>query len=215
MHKRVFLSSVFLVLCLFGNTQEIDEQNSSAAFSGKGSKQFLIGLGLNEHQTWYPENLKGPKGHWSPLTGALTFQGEFGVHKYVGVGFTIGVQFSRNLEESDLFSPLISNPYSQFWTIGIPVGVIGNFHFFQLIADKSGKDIHQDQLDIYAGFSLGSGPSFAIARDGYTSNGNDIGVTLFGGPHVGIRFYPKSNVGVYLEAGYGKSYLNGGLAIKF
>ncbi len=186
----------------------------SQSFGGKGSKQFQIGIGLTEHDGWYPENAKGPKGHVDPLAGLINFQGEFGVGKYVGIGFSIGAEFSQNLSSNLGATPLLGVSYSSFWSIGVPVGGFGNFHFFQLIADKSGKEIHSDKLDIYAGLSIGSGPMFAIPKAAYPNLRSDVGFMIFGGPHAGIRFYPSSNVGFYLEVGYGKSYLNGGLAIK-
>jgi hypothetical protein len=93
--------------------------------------------------------------------------------------------------------------------INIPIGMIVNFHFYQLIADKSIKEIHADKLDIYAGLSLGSG--LAIAYYTYTTRVIPI---VFGGVHVGIRYYFTPNVALNLEAGLGKNLVNAGFAFK-
>lgn len=187
----------------------------SQAFGGKGSKQFLIGLGMSELRAWYPEDGSGVKGWHSPLSGTLSFQGEFGVGKYVGIGFMLGANFSSNLGNygwgSNWILPGVNQ--SNFWSIGVPVSVLSNFHFLQLINDKAGKNF-AEKLDVYVGLSFGSGPSFVIPKSGYKHLGGDVGFVLFGGPHAGIRFYPGQKVGIYLEAGYGKSYLNGGICFK-
>lgn len=188
------------------------------SFGGKGSTQFTLGLGVTQHRTTFPENGKGPKGATSPIYGSLNLQLEFGIAKYVGLGVHLGGEFANNLSRNTVgFGYLgILNAYStsSFRSVGVPVAIFSNFHFLQLIADKSGKGIGE-KMDVYAGLSVGSGPAFALAKNGYKQYGNDVGFLIYGGPHAGIRFYPKSNIGIYAELGYGKSYFNGGLSIKF
>lgn len=208
--KLTVIASLFIFL----NTHLISAQ----AFGGKGSSQLTIGLGVTQHRTVYPENGKGPKGATNPLYGQLNFQFEFGIAKYVGLGVHIGGEYANNLSRS--FNGLYNiyglniNSNSAFRSVGIPVSFYGNFHFMQLIGDKSGKSI-AEKMDVYAGLSIGSGPAFAIAKKEYKEYGNDVGFLIYGGPYVGIRYYPKSNIGFYAEIGYGKSYFNGGLSIKF
>lgn len=186
------------------------------AFGGKGSTVLQVGLGLSEHYSWFPENGVAVKGRFSPLAGNFQFQAEFGVSSYVGIGATVGLDYADNLfGGSYAFLPGSVAGNNSFRSLAVPLGVCGNFHFFQLIADKSGKDIHADKLDIYAGLTLGSGPSFALAKPGYKHLGSEVGFMAFGGPQAGIRFYPSSNIGVYVEAGYGKAYIHGGLVVKF
>lgn len=189
------------------------------AFEGKGSCQFTAGLGVTQHRTTFPENGKGPKGTTNPIYGSLNLQFEFGLAKYVGLGIHLGGEFANNLSRNPIgFSYLnvvgVNYSSSSFRSIGVPVAIFSNFHFLQLIADKSGKSIGE-KMDVYAGLSFGSGPAFALAKNGYKQYGNDVGFLLYGGPHAGIRYYPKSTIGVYAELGYGKSYFNGGLSIHF
>jgi len=70
----------------------------------------------------------GTRYRYRPLTGQLNYQLEFGVHSYVGVGLTTGIggRGGRGLYNSGLV---------------LPVGVMANFHFYQLIDDKVSKDI--------------------------------------------------------------------------
>ncbi len=211
MKKSITLLCIAIGMLAFTNNLK------AQAFGGKGSKQFQIGIGLTQHDTWYPTNGTGPKGHVKPRAGVVQFQMEFGIHKYIGIGVNLGVSFAKNIDRSVLGIGGILfayNDYNAFWSVSIPVGVYSNFHFYQLIADKSGKNMHADKLDVYAGLSLGSGPAFAIAKKDYKAYGNDVGYMIFGGPHVGARFFPKEKMGFYLEAGYGKAYVNGGIVFN-
>ncbi len=62
------------------------------------------------------------------------------------------------------------------------MGMIASFHFYQLIEDKTTKDIHGDKLDIYAGLNVGSGIGFS-ASPGW------VNALFFVGPQVGARYY--------------------------
>lgn len=214
--KRVGFAKLMMMSALFG---VVIASNSikAQAFGGKGSKQFLIGVGMAEYNTWYPEDGSGLKGRFSPLSGILNFQGEFGVGQYVGIGFSIGVNYSSRVRDKNNWvgynNPFYNGGKDEFWSIGIPVSILSNFHFLQLINDKSGKNF-AEKLDVYVGLSLGAGPSFLVPRKNFKNLGGDVGVMIFGGPHVGIRFFPKEKFGIYLEAGYGKSFLNGGICFK-
>lgn len=209
------------ILSSFVITFFIVTQVSAQAFSGKGAKIIQIGLGLSEHYAWYPENGKGPKGQVNPLAGNFNVQFEFGIGKYVGLGGSIGFDYASNLSRNAVGfgyygSPLLGNAFSSssFRSFAIPVVFTGNFHFFQLIQDKTGKSLHADKLDIYVGLDFGSGPAFAVPKSAYKSYGSDTGYMIYGGPHAGIKYYFSEKTGVFLEIGYGKAYLNGGIAFN-
>jgi len=169
------------------------ERNSKVLSLGFGASQFF------HIDNYYYGNGNGPfvRDWYTPLTGQINFQGEFGVHKYVGLGFTTGVG-----GRAGWF-------YGYAGEVNIPIGFIANFHFYQLIADKTGKNIHADKLDIYAGLSIGGG----IAQTFY-SNTTRIVPMAFGGLHAGVRYYFKPRVGVNGEIGWGKSLINVGFAFK-
>jgi hypothetical protein len=129
------------------------------------------------------------------ITGQLNFQGEFAVHQYVGVGFTVGV----GGRASGLVWPAEAN---------VPIGVLANFHFYQLIADKKGGDLHADKLDIYAGITAGSG---VFIRPNLN---NFAGGLFYFGPHAGVNYYFSKNVGVNGEVGWGTTVIQAGLVFK-
>jgi hypothetical protein len=164
----------------------------------------LLGFGVGASNYYHIDNYYnrgiGPRlgrGWYSPLTGQFNFFGEFAVHKYVGIGFTTGLGGRSGW----------GGYYAG--SLNIPIGLLANFHFYQLIADKTGKDIHSDVLDIYAGITVGSGVAFIF--DENTSRAIPI---AFGGPHVGIRYYFVPTVGVTGEFGLGKSLINVGMVFK-
>ncbi len=176
----------------------------------KSSKVLSIGIGGayfyhfgNYSRYRYTDDfgnkIYGNYGYGSSLTGQFTFQGEFGVHKYVGVGFTTGLGGRGG-------GWLYNNSGEVNW----PIGAIANFHFYQLIQDKTGKNIHADKLDIYAGANIGTGLAALFFGDGTST----VVPIIFGGPQVGIRYYFTPHVAVNGELGYGKTWVNAGMSFK-
>ena len=77
------------------------------------------------------------------------------------------------------------------------------------IADKVGKNIHSDKLDVYAGLNIGSGVAI-LPNSGST----DIAALFFAGPQVGARYFFTPHMAANLEVGYGKTWVNEGLTFK-
>jgi len=166
----------------------------------KGTKVLALGFGASQFyhlDNYYYSGSDRIHNEYSPVTLQVNFQGEFGIHKYLGLGFTTGIGGRGSLR------------YDYAGELNIPIGMIFNFHFYQLIADKSTKNIHADKLDIYAGLNAGSG--IAIA---YYSDFTRVVPIAFGGVHLGIRYYFTPMVGVNLEAGIGKNLVNAGFVFK-
>jgi hypothetical protein len=84
------------------------------------------------------------------------------------------------------------------------IGVRGAYHLTNLKVDK---------LDLYGGLMLSyDALSFSDGGAGGTvAYGSSMGLTAF----VGCRYYFAKNLGAFAELGYGVSYLNLGLALKF
>lgn len=175
------------------------------AFEGKGSKQINIGLGLSSYIGSFGKGgfyRYGGGGYyggyygWGAFwySGTLSVQAEFGVHDYVGVGLVTGVG-GRALDGGGVFY--------------LPVGILANFHFFQLIADKKGLGVG-DKLDLYFGLNAGTGLGVTTYRGG----GNNIGGIIFAGPQFGVKYYFNPKIGIYSEFGYGKSVFEAGVSIK-
>ena len=182
-------------------------QNTQAQAWEKGTKVLGIGFGASQffHIDANASNYYG--NFYQPVTGQLNFQGEFGVHDYVGVGFTTGIGGRAGYYRTYGYFGYYGS-YGSLGEVNVPIGVLANFHFFQLIADKTGKDIHADKLDVYAGVNAGSGVAVA-----FYSNTNHIFPIAFGGVQAGARYYFTEKFGVNLEVGYPK-LVHGGIVFK-
>ncbi len=202
--KKLIHTLTILVALLFASSQtqaQAWEKNSKVLSLGFGASQFFH-LDNYYYGNNYPGNPRNFRSWYWPVTGQINFQGEFGIHKYVGLGFTTGIGGRGGLL------------YGYTGEINAPIGMLVNFHFYQLIADKTQKNIHADKLDIYAGLNIGSG----IAATFYRNNNNTDAVRIvpiaFGGLHAGVRYYFKPRVGVNAEVGFGKSIINAGFVFK-
>lgn len=208
--KKLFTIFTFAALTL--TTSEIHAQ----AFT-KESKQISIGLGGADmwHFGTWDRSVYGYYGTaFAPITGQLSVQGEFGVHKYVGVGFNVGIGGrARTAARLSPYGYAYSYGYSA--EFNIPLGAIANFHFYQLIADKTGKGgkMHSDKLDIYAGLNLGTGVAIHPA-DSYYFNTTQVSALFWAGPQVGINYFFTPKLGVKGEFGYGKTFVNAGLVFN-
>jgi hypothetical protein len=174
----------------------------------KSTKVLALGFGASQFyhlDNYYYSGSGRIHNGYSPVTLQVNFQGEFGIHQYLGLGFTTGIGGRGSLR----------NDYAG--ELNIPIGMIFNFHFYQLIADKSAKNIHADKLDIYAGINAGSGIAIAYYNEyynGYYHPFTRVVPIAFGGVHLGIRYYFTPMVGVNLEAGIGKNLVNAGFVFK-
>jgi hypothetical protein len=178
----------------------VSNQTQAQAW-GKSTKVLSVGFGVSQFyhlDSYYHSNGNKKHSFFNPTTGQFNFQGEFGIHKYVGLGFSVGVGGRARW----------SNHYTG--EINLPMGMLANFHFYQLIADNTEKNIHADKLDIYAGIGVGSGVAFTY----YDNTTTRIVPLAYGGPHVGIRYYFAPKVAVYAEVGYGRSLASVGFAFK-
>ena len=193
----LIIISTFILLLAFQKT-------NAQAFAGKGSKYLSLGIGVSNYinfggyydNYYYNNNPYYYGRRFSYFSPTLSFNVnvEFGIHQYIGIAPCIGVGASfyggNNI------------------SVDIPIGVQGNFHFLQLIADKTGKSI-ADKLDVYVGVNTGGGPTL-----GFYGNGLEPSGFFYVGPQVGVRYYPKSNVGLTAEVGYGKTIANIGVVFK-
>jgi hypothetical protein len=180
------------------------DANAQEKAWSRDSKVLSIGLGVGSYYhldsrdgPFGTENL-GIGGSRAPYTGQFNLQVEWAVHDYVGLGLTTG------------FGGSARSGNKNRGTLNMPIGLVVNFHFYQLIDDKNSKDLHSDKLDIYAGLSVGSG--FAV---GFYDNEDPRVVPLaWGGLHAGIRWYFAPRVALNAEVGFGKGIVNVGFSFK-
>jgi hypothetical protein len=193
---------ILLTTMAIGTLLNTDAQAQDKAWS-RDSKVLSIGLGLGNYyhlDSRYHSfgNNHGYRGYHTPYTGQFNLQMEWAVHNYVGLGFTTGFGGT---------GPLSHGYRGEF---NMPIGFVVNFHFYQLIDDKSSKNLHGDKLDIYGGLSVGSG--FAVAF--YDNESARIVPLAWGGLHAGIRWYFTPRVALNAEAGFGKNVANIGFSFK-
>lgn len=199
-----------LFAVLVGLLSTLSIKNVHAQAWEKDTKVISINIG---GASYFHPNKNFTNSSLSTVTGQLLVQGEFGVHEYVGVGFSAGFGGGAGVRPFGRWA--YYGYYGQYYRngiseINIPIGALANFHFYQLIADKTGADIHSDKLDIYAGVSIGSGVAFMNPG----RSGDFIAPLAYGGPHVGIRYYFTDKIAVNGEFGYGKTFANAGIVFK-
>lgn len=202
------IASIF-ILALVAITGVVQAQAWS-----ESSKVITLGIGGAYHHRFLPgETYVGSRG-WGSTSGTLLVQGDFGIHKYVGLGFIAGIAGGASGVGIRGYRGVGYGSAPGYYggstdNVNLVAGFNANFHFYQLIADKVSKDIHADKLDIYAGANLGSG-------FGYDFSFDNVSIPIWGGLHVGARYYFTDKIGVYLEAApyTGKSFIAGGVAFN-
>ena len=118
----------------------------------------------------------------SGLTGAglsMNAQGEYQVHRFVGLGWGTGV---------NLYFP----PHTTL--IEIPIGLKVNVHILEA------ANVNVRGLDVFAGVNLGGGP-------GFYSTGGATGF-LYAGPQVGVRYWFNPHIAINSEFGWGQTFAN-------
>ena len=195
MKKSLLLLAIPLISIATSNIQ-------AQAFD-KSTKTITLSLGPGEmihfptgnNNPYYGLGYGGPS-YYNYVTGQLTVQGEFAVHKYVGVGFVVGIGGEA--------------PFHEF---NIPIGVLGNFHFFQLIADNQGLELG-NKLDAYVGLTAGSGVAIHPYKDPILGNNTYTDALFYFGPHAGVNYYFADNIAVHGEVGWGVTVFQAGITFK-
>jgi hypothetical protein len=196
---RCLLMIVLCFVCTHSFAQAFQKKDILLSFGlGMTNDLFIVGT---------QDNNKLPTQHvyFNVLKPQFNFKAEFAVSKYWGVGFITSVNALKNVD--DYHTGYYSNP------VNVQLGLLVNYHFYQLIADKLGRNpkLHADKWDIYTGFTIGNNLHIDRGPDGRPRYQN----YPFMGYHVGARYYINEHLSVYGELGIGQSYFNIGLAYKF
>lgn len=163
----------------------------------KGDRILSVGVG-GTNMVHFNPGKKMSANDFNSTTGLLSLQMEWGIHQYVGLGFSTGIGGGSNR---------LGFWGTNYGEVNLPIGMMSNFHFYQLISDKTGKNIHADKLDVYGGISVGSGIAFF-------PNSSTVTPLLYGGAHVGARYFFTPKMGANLELGYGRVFASVGLSFK-
>jgi hypothetical protein len=202
MKKLFTVVSILLIsfVSIESKAQAFDQSTKLITLSIGGADMFHIPAGYSYYSGFY-----------EPLTAQIYFQGEFAVHKYVGVGFNVTLG-GRPGNDGYNYAGLYGYDYGYRSEFNIAAGGLANFHFYQLIADKTGKNIHADKLDIYVGLSVGGG--LAIHPSDHIYPGTNIDGLFYIGPQAGIHYFFTDRIGINGELGFGKTFISAGVTFK-
>ncbi len=181
----------------------LSTQIANAQAWSKDTKVISVGLAAANyyHVGSTRATVFGPtSSFYAPVTGQLTVEGEFGIHDYVGVGFMSG------------FGGGVGALGGYGGSLNVPIGFLANFHFYQLIGDKTGKDLYQSKIDVFVGVSAGTGVGVIFYNSSLLND--QVTPLAFGGPHVGARWYFTDKMALSGQFGFGKSLIDLGLVIK-
>jgi hypothetical protein len=134
---------------------------------------------------------------WSSRGISFNISREYAVHRVVGIGWLTGLNVftpGRYYHEND-------DQYYSANSVGIPMGFKLNVHILEAANARI-----KDDLDVYAGFNVGGGPSFH--NDPY----GGVYPFFFAGPQVGIRYWFTPNIGIFTELGWGATAFNMGVS---
>lgn len=202
--RKIFYTAIAGLLVLSsisGKAQAFDKSTKMITIAIGGGDMFHIPVGYNYYTGFY-----------EPLTAQLYVQGEFAVHKYVGVGFDFTLGGRPSNYGYSGYGYYYGNGYGYQSEFNIAAGALANFHFYQLIADKTHKKLHADKLDIYAGLSTGLG--MAIHPSSYYNSETNIDVLFYIGPQVGVHYFFNPHIGINGEFGFGKTFISAGVTFK-
>jgi hypothetical protein len=205
MKKLIILLTIatFTLASIQTKAQAFDENTKLITLSLGGADMFHIPAGYAYYTGFY-----------APITGQFAIEGEFAVHRYVGIGFNAGFggRAGNYGYHGGPGAGYYGYGYGYRSEFNINAGFIANFHFYQLIADKTHKNLHADKLDIYAGLSTGGGVA-VHPSDPYFPNTNIDGL-FYIGPQVGIHYFFNGVVGINGEFGFGKNLARVGVTFK-
>ncbi len=206
--KKIFTLAIVLVSLAPGfrvNAQAFNENSRQITGFIGGADLFHIPVGYNFNSFIYP------------TTAEAGVEGEFAVHKYVGVGFVaeLGGRGSRSMNYTIVGVPYAYTTFYSEFNLGL--GAIANFHFYQLIADQMGKSeqLITDKIDVYAGLNLGTG--FALHPTYTDVNGHNKIATdalFFIGPQFGMHYFFTPKIAINGEFGWGKTWARVGVTFN-
>lgn len=161
---------------------------------------YSVGIGASQGFAIY-RNPGGPYPYRGITYSGLSINasGEYKVHEYVGLGWETGM--------NSFFTPY-NKQYYAARSIEIPLAIKANFHILEVTKVRV-----KDKLDVYAGMVLGGGPAFYLGPNAADIPSGDrvYGIMHFG-PQFGVRYWPRKNIGVFGEFGWGVTFANVGVS---
>ena len=210
--KKIKLFAVSIVLALLST-------NAFAQAFEEGTKVGAIGIGWpNIGKLLYAADFAGSGTDYKATgIGPLHGRFEFGLTDRFGVGVSINYASygAKWTEETSIYNPVTGQ-----YTTGIYSYEIKTSAFALLIRGNRHWDVN-DKVDIFSGFGIGYGgrntkltstdPTWV--EDNTNAYENLIPIAFEW--TLGMRYYFNDNIGFYIEGGYAKSILQGGIVAKF
>lgn len=179
----------------------------SQAFE-KGSNFITLGFGLDPYGR--TNKISNGYGHKNTAFGPIILAYEHGITDLLGIGrIGVGGAVGQSFYTSKSFENKMGSIYEYKSNRSrTSLTFRAAYHF----------DFGVDKMDVYAG--IGGALHVYSDTEKYDEPGllyDRKSVSVGGGPSIfgGIRYLFTPNFGVYAEAGYGLSALNGGLVFKF
>lgn len=174
--------------------------NSIGSAIAKNNVVIQPGINLGYHSGF--KKLNSSYGYAYAYTGlipGISLNIDYAVHKYASVGVFYGIAFQKYTVSNVVF-------------LGHAFGARTIFHWWQLMADKTGKNLFADKIDFDIHAHIGG---FLVQEKNLNTNvkAKHIGVNAGGG--IGFKYYFVKQFGVSIDAGYEElSWFKFGLAIK-
>lgn len=186
----------------FGKEKKSKPDRSTEDEGASAKKNFVIQPNINfGHHSGFSKIHSGfgYDYYYTGLIPGLTLNMDANVHKYVSVGVFYGVAFQKFTKSNVLYMNHV-------------FGARTVFHWWQMLADNSDKQLFADKIDFDIHTHVGG--YMAIERDNNTTSKlKHLGFNAGGG--IGFKYYFVKHFGIALDAGYEEaSWLKLGLAIK-
>jgi len=182
--------------------------NTQAQSFEKGTKAINLGIGLNGSSRYYSSGYAR-----QGIAPTFLFAMDVGVAELgpgtLGIGGLVGFNTTR----SSYYYSYYNRSYD-YRSSNLIIGVRANYHW---------NEWHNnDKLDTYAGVMAGYSIRVSNTNDDpyYNTPGyRTVSTLAYNFPtyngYVGIRYLFVPAFGVYAEAGFGVTFINGGLTFKF
>lgn len=181
------------------------EKDTSGELVEHGASQknnFMIQASLNVgHHLGFKNNYSsfGYGYTYSGIIPGITLNLDYNVHKYVGVGLYYAVGF-QNFKVSNVFY------------LGNAFGIRTTYHWWQMLDDKSDKDLFSDKIDMDVHIHAGG---FILSEKNKNDNTKIKTYGFNAGAGIGFKYYFVKSFGVAIDFGYEESsYAKLGLVVK-
>ena len=174
--------------------------NDGTGAAQKGNTMIQASLNIGHH-LGFKKNYSsyGFDYAYNGLIPGATINFDYNVHRYVGVGLYYSVGF-QTYKVSNIFY------------LGHAFGARTTFHWWQMLDDKSDKDLFSDKIDFDVHLNVGG---FLLSEKNKIDNTKVKTFGVNAGLGLGFKYYFVKNFGVAIDFGYEEtSYAKLGIVVK-